>query len=92
MLCGMDLFIDTSFSIGKMTQDTPYYNDEELKLLDFIEASTIIDAFGENNVLFGTDSPWSDQKTAICDILSLPVSDEAKEKILYKNAKRILGI
>jgi len=92
MLCGENLFIDTSFSIGKMVQETPYYSEEELKLLDFNEAVKIIDAFGEDNVLFGTDSPWSDQKDSLLNILHLPVSDEAKEKILYKNAVRLLGI
>ena len=92
MLSGKGLFIDTSFSIGKMVEDTPYYSEEELKLLDFTEASKIIDAFGEDNVLFGTDSPWSDQKTEIDNIMNLPINTNAKEKILYKNAMRILGI
>ena len=91
MLSDRGLFIDTSFSIGKMTQDTPYYSEEELQLLNFNDAAEIIDAFGENNVLFGTDSPWGDQKTEIDNILSLPISDEAKEKILHKNAERIFG-
>lgn len=91
MLSDRGLFIDTSFSIGKMTQDTPYYSEEELQLLNFRDAAEIIEAFGENNVLFGTDSPWGDQKTEIDNILSLPISDEAKEKILHKNAERIFG-
>ena len=90
LLCGRDLFIDTSFSIGKMVQDTPYYSEEELELLNFDKAVEIINAFGENNVLFGTDSPWSDQKESVSDILQLPISDEAKEKILYKNASALL--
>lgn len=91
MLCGKGLFIDTSFSIGKMVQETPYYSEEELKLLDFEEAVKVIDAFGENNVLFGTDSPWSSQKDSLLDILHLPTSDGVKEKILYKNAAELLG-
>lgn len=91
-LCGKNLFIDTSFSIGKMVQDTPYYNEEELKLLSFNEAAEVIDAFGADNVLFGTDSPWSGQKESLLDILHIPVSDDVKEKILYKNAVRLLGI
>ena len=91
MLAGRGLFIDTSFSIGKMTQETPYYSEEELKLLDLKEAEGIIKAFGEDNVLFGTDSPWGDQKASIEDILKLEISEEEKEKILYKNAARLLG-
>lgn len=91
-LCGMGLFIDTSFSIGKMEQETPYYSNEELKLLNFEETAKIIGAFGDNNVLFGTDSPWSDQKAEIENILNLPISDDIKEKIFYKNAVNLLGI
>ena len=92
LLCGRDIYIDTSFSIGKMMQDTPYYSDAELQLLNFDKATEIISAFGENYVLFGTDSPWSDQKTAIDDILGLSIADDVKEKILHKNAERLLGI
>ena len=91
MLAGMGLFIDTAFSIGKMVQDTPYYSEDELKLLSFEETAKIIDAFGEDNVIFGTDSPWSSQKESVLDILHLPVSNETKEKILYKNAIKLLS-
>ena len=56
------------------------------------EAAELIAAFGENNVLFGTDSPWGDQKTAIENILTLPINSEAKDKILCKNAEKLLGI
>lgn len=92
ILSGRGLFIDTSFSIGKMVQDTPYYSEEELKLLNIEEAVKIIDAFGADNVLFGTDSPWSSQKDSLLDILHLPVSGKIKEKILYRNAVGLLGI
>ncbi len=91
-LCGRDIYIDTSFSIGKMVQDTPYYSDAELQLLTPDGASEIISAFGADRVLFGTDSPWSDQKTAIDDILALSIADDVKEKILHKNAEILLGI
>ena len=92
LLCGRNIYIDTSFSIGKMVQDTPYYSDAELQLLTPDGAEEIISAFGADKVLFGTDSPWSDQKTAIDDILGLPIADDVKEKILHKNAEILLGI
>ena len=92
LLCGRDIYIDTSFSIGKMVQDTPYYSDAELQLLTPDGASEIISAFGADRVLFGTDSPWSDQKTAIDDILGLSIADDVKEKILHKNAESLLGL
>ena len=90
LLSGRDIYIDTSFSIGKMSQDTPYYSSDELQLLSLDSAKDIISAFGDDKVLFGTDSPWSDQKTAIDNILKLPIADDVKEKILYKNAEELL--
>ena len=92
LLAMRDLYIDTAFSIGKMVQDTHYYSDEELMLLSHDGAKKIISAFGADHVLFGTDSPWSDQKTAIDDILKLSIADDVKEKILHKNAEVLLGI
>lgn len=92
LLSGSGLYIDTSFSIGKMTQDTPYYSENELKLLSLDEATEIISAFGADKVLFGTDSPWSDQKSALDDISKLNISEASKELILYKNAVKLLGI
>ena len=92
LLTGRGLYIDTSFSIGKMVQDTPYYSEEELQLLSLESAKEIISAFGKDHVLFGTDSPWSDQKASADDILTLAISDDSNEKILYKNAEELLEL
>jgi len=43
-------------------------------------------------ILFGTDSPWTDQKQALEDIDSLNLDEELEKKILSKNACRLLGI
>ena len=92
LLSGKGVFIDTSFSVGKMSQDENYYPEEDLKLLSYENAAKIISAYGEDHVLFGTDSPWSEQKASIDEIMMLPVSAEAKEKILHRNAESILGL
>ncbi len=42
--------------------------------------------------LFGSDWPGGDIKRSIEGILALPISNEAKEAILYKNALRLLRI
>ena len=92
LLTGRGLYIDTSFSIGRMTQDAPFYSDEELLLLNKADAEAIISGFGADKVLFGTDSPWSDQKSAFADIMELNIPENSKEQILYKNAAELLGI
>ena len=71
------VYIDTSFSIGKM--DT-----EQIK--------RILNTFDSERILFGTDSPWDSQKKALNDIKSLNISHELEDKILYKNACRLLDI
>jgi predicted TIM-barrel fold metal-dependent hydrolase len=50
----------------------------------------LIRAFGADRILFGTDSPWSDQAQSLAYIRSLPLTEEEKEKILGGNAEKLL--
>ena len=47
---------------------------------------------GEDKVLLGTDYPLIEQNRLIRQVIDAPLSDEAKEGILYANAARLLGI
>jgi predicted TIM-barrel fold metal-dependent hydrolase len=47
---------------------------------------------GEDKVLLGTDYPLMKQSRLIRQVIDAPISDEAKEGILYNNAARLLGI
>lgn len=49
-----------------------------------------ISHFNENHILFGTDSPWTDQKEMVDRVLSLRIPEDLKEKILYRNARNFL--
>ena len=46
----------------------------------------IINTFGTEKILFGSDWPWMEQKKSIDYIRSLPISDEQKSDILGGNA------
>ena len=46
--------------------------------------------FDENRVLFGSDSPWTDQKEMLDRTQRLRISDGRKEKLLTLNARRLL--
>lgn len=86
-------YLDTAFSLGAMTPcPAGYYTNEELALLDKEHFCKIVRDFGGERVLFGTDSPWSDQKQSKEDILALPLTDAEKSAILGENAKRLLGV
>jgi predicted TIM-barrel fold metal-dependent hydrolase len=47
---------------------------------------------GLERLLFGTDSPWSDLESEYWKVEMLDVSDEVKDKILFKNACRVYGV
>ena len=92
-LADTSVFIDTSFSLGEITPYPPdAYSAEERKLLSNAAFCRLVRAFGSERVLFGTDSPWTDQTQSKQDLLNLPLSENAKQNILCENAKRLLRI
>ncbi len=52
----------------------------------------LVSLFSEDRVLFGTDSPWTDQKDMLERTLRLSLSDKRKEKMLSLNARALLGL
>ncbi len=62
---------------------TEISDDEFVKALSF---------FDEDRILFGSDSPWADQKEMAERTLRLNISDRMKEKMMYQNAERLLGL
>lgn len=72
-----NIFVDCSSSFFAMS-------DEEIRRM--------INAFGEDRVLFGTDYPMWDPKKEVDRLISLGLSDSAYEKIFHANAERIFGI
>ncbi|MCQ2485620.1 MAG: amidohydrolase family protein [Clostridia bacterium] len=52
----------------------------------------LIRVYGVDNVVFGTDYPMWDPKSEVDRLKSLPLTDEEKEKIFWKNAVRIYNL
>jgi len=52
----------------------------------------LIEQFGEDRILFGSDSPWTDQKEMLERTMQLKLADRVKEKMLYENAAVLLGL
>jgi len=84
-------YIDTSFSLGRLTPlGDGRYTDAELEMLSPEDFVSIVRALGAERVLFGTDSPWSDQRSSLEDIKKLPLTDTERRLILGENALRLL--
>ena len=47
---------------------------------------------GVERVLFGTDSPWADQRACVKSMQRLPMTDAEKARILWQNAADLLHI
>lgn len=77
LLAGEDIYMDTSFT------------------LDYIEESMfmkLLTKHGFDKILFATDSPWSNSKIIADRIINLPISQEQKDAILFKNAVKLLNL
>jgi predicted TIM-barrel fold metal-dependent hydrolase len=76
-LVGTDIYLDTSMGFD-------FFPHEQ-----FLR---IVKNHGADKILFASDYPWSNAKSEIDQLKSLPLSDNEINAILGENAKRILGI
>ena len=84
--------LDTAFSLGEITPKDDYYSPDFLSLLKKQDFVRLVNIFGSERVLFGTDSPWTDQEESLKKIKELSFSEADLENIIYLNAKKLLGL
>ena len=77
MLAGQDVYFDTAYTLHEIDRDL---------------FKKILDKHGDEKVLFATDCPWRDIKTDLDIIKSYQLPRETEEKILSKNALKLLNI
>ncbi|MCH5323967.1 MAG: amidohydrolase [Eubacterium sp.] len=77
MLCGKNVWVDTCSSLYHLSPE---------------KAAELIEKFGEDRVFFGTDYPMWDAADELKYIERLPITEEQKEKILWKNICAFLDI
>ena len=76
-LAGYDVYFDTSYVL---------INTKKEDFLKMIEKHTA------DKILFATDSPWQSQGQMIDKLKSYELPKEIEDKILYKNATKLLNI
>lgn len=92
-LADTGVYLDTSFSLGHIIPlEAGHYTPAQQQLLTAAEFCEIVRSFSADRILFGTDSPWACQKSALEDIRQLPLSDAEKAAILGGNACRLLQL
>lgn len=76
-LLGLPVYLDLAFTLG---------------ILDAAQLTRMIRSHGADRVLFGTDSPWRDQREELSKFTSLPLTEAERELILWKNAAELLSL
>ncbi len=76
-LVGKDVYFDTSYTIGHI--------DPGLM-------GEILRSHPPERLLFGSDSPWTDQRESLDAIRALSLGDDLEKRILASNARKLLGL
>ena len=77
VLAGRNVYFDTSYVLDEM--------DEEMLL-------KTLEKHGAEKVVFASDCPWKTPKAIYTKLLSLGLSEDTLDKILYQNAAGLLGL
>lgn len=87
-----DVMLDCAYSLGCTLdmEGKPMAGMPSLLTAEqFMDMEKVL---GPERILFGTDSPWMDQKDTLELFQALPLSPEARERILWKNAMELYNL
>lgn len=76
-LIGRNIYMEISFALDYLPAE---------------KAKELLEKHPADYILFGTDSPWRKQEETLNLLNKLNLDDQRMDKILYGNAKRLLGI
>ena len=77
LLCGQDIYFDLSFGYGLIPKKM---------------AQRIIEKHTPDRLLFGSDMPWHRPAWEMRLLDTLELSENDREKICFRNARRLLGL
>ncbi len=88
-LLDTNVYLDASCVLAPLKRSS---TNEEFFLMKEEELISLIQQFGSQRILFGSDTPWTSQKESVDAFMKLPLSKEEKNCILYKNACKLLDL
>lgn len=92
-LCGENVYFDTSFSLGSyVPPEGVYVAQEKRKMLTKEQFKRIVEKHGYDKIIFGSDSPWSDQTQALESLKQCGLDKEKLDLILGENARKVYKI
>ncbi len=77
LIAGKDVYLDTAYTLHEIDQDL---------------FKKILAKHGSDKVLFATDCPWRDMKKDLEILNSFNLDKETNEKILFRNAVKLLNL
>lgn len=93
LLVGENVYLDTAFSLGKIHYLPDYPNEKRIYSMMSDELfMEMVHAFGEDRILFATDSPWGGQEETLEEFYKMPLTKFQQEKILGKNAMKLMAL
>ena len=85
------VYLDTAFSLGSIVPaEDGCYAPHELPLMSAGQFVRMVRMF-PGRILFGTDSPWGEQRAEIARIEEMPLTREEKDGILGGYAQKLFG-
>lgn len=76
-LCGEEVYLDTAYVLPQINKDV---------------FQKILNKHGAERILFASDSPWSSIRQSVSLLREFAPDTTTEERILWKNAKDLLGI
>jgi len=93
LLTDTPVWLDSAFCLGSISPlGDGHFSPEELSMMADEQFLRMVRSFGAHRILFGTDSPWGDQKAQLDHLRSLPLTPQELELILGKNALTLLSL
>ncbi len=79
-------------AVGRVARCENLYLETSIDSIHPKRFARVTKAAGVGKVLFGSDVPYSDQELELMKVMKSTLTYEEKEKVLYGNAARLLGL